>query len=152
MIVMTSLARRLREHPVVDISARELGLILVYLFGSQARGTARPDSDLDLGVLLDDRREWSPQERLYRLDELGERVARALELDRDRVDVQDLAEMPTTVALGIAEHGQCLFEGEPHLDVCYRAQLLSRYQDFEPTETMFRKAMHRRLAEGRFGR
>jgi len=133
-------------------AARELGLALVYLYGSQARGRARPASDIDLGVLLDDQRPWSPAERVYSLDELGARVAAALGVERDLVDVQDLGQMPVTVAIDVAAQGECLYEAERKLDVCYRAQVCSWYQDFEPIERMFRTALHRRLAEGTFGR
>lgn len=124
----------------------------MYLYGSQARNRARPDSDIDLAVLLDDRRLWTPVQRTYSLDELGARVVKALGIERDLVDVQDLERMPVTVAIDVVALGQCLYEAEPKLDVCYRAQVCSQYQDFEPIERMFRRALHRRLAEGTFGR
>src|SRR5690349_1222364 len=42
-----SLAERVREV----FEQRPEPVVAVYLFGSRARGTARPDSDLDLGLL-----------------------------------------------------------------------------------------------------
>jgi predicted nucleotidyltransferase len=43
-----ALARSLREFFQADAH----GAAAVYLFGSAARGTARPDSDVDVGLLL----------------------------------------------------------------------------------------------------
>jgi uncharacterized protein len=45
----------------------------IYLFGSQARGDAGPDSDYDLLVLVDD-----PDEPTYRLSQRGYRALRGI--------------------------------------------------------------------------
>ena len=78
-----SLRRLCEPHP-------EVGAI--YLFGSQAQGTARPDSDLDLGVLY-----ASPQP-LARTLALEEELERAL---GERVEVVDAARASPFVALDI---------------------------------------------------
>ena len=55
------LARGLRAEPTVR---------LAYLFGSRARGAARPDSDVDVAVLVDDACVTTPtrvKETMWRL-------------------------------------------------------------------------------------
>ncbi|HZU88759.1 MAG TPA: nucleotidyltransferase family protein [Stellaceae bacterium] len=46
----------MRAH---EAELRAAGIIRLALFGSVARGESRPDSDIDLLVTLDDRRELS---------------------------------------------------------------------------------------------
>ena len=48
----------------------------VFLYGSQARGNARPDSDIDLIVISQD---WEAHSELERLEILGIAAARILE-------------------------------------------------------------------------
>lgn len=41
------------RHTLTEALAREPGIVAAWLFGSRARGTARPDSDVDVAVLVD---------------------------------------------------------------------------------------------------
>lgn len=131
--------------------AQQLDILLVYIYGSQARDKARADSDYDFAVLPNDHRVWTGQAEWQCLDRFADGVASLLAVSRDRIDVQSLAKMPVTIAVNLAEHGRCLYEGEPKLDVYFRRQAVSRYLDFEPIESFFRQQLHRRIAEGRFG-
>ena len=42
---------------IKDYFLNKIGIELVYLYGSQAKGKARKDSDIDLGVYIDKKRE-----------------------------------------------------------------------------------------------
>ena len=79
---------------------------LVILFGSHAKGTARPDSDYDLGIL---KRSGSveAEELLYLAHDLGEA------LDAVNVDLVDLRHAPPVLKFDAARVGQVLFESEP---------------------------------------
>src|SRR5579884_4204550 len=55
-MVRDQILSRLRAH---EAELRAAGIIRLALFGSVARGESRPDSDIDLLVTLDDRRELS---------------------------------------------------------------------------------------------
>lgn len=139
--------KNLAKLPEFHSACRQLDVILVYFHGSRARGKERPDSDYDFAVLLNDLRSWEPWEKIERLDKLGEAIAQILNVGRDQIDIQDLGDMPVTIAMNVITHGRCVWEGEKSLDVHFRRQTLNRYQDFEPIERFFRKAVRRRFLE-----
>ena len=76
-----------------------LGLIALYRFGSQAKGTARRDSDVDLAVLARD-----PIPNLRRF-ELAQELA--VRLHRD-VDLIDLRNASTVMRMQVLSTGTCL--------------------------------------------
>ena len=56
--VSTTIARAL------DVLHHRDGVVAVYLFGSQADGTAGPDSDIDLGVFVEGAEAWNVVKRV----------------------------------------------------------------------------------------
>lgn len=81
------------------LNERILDLVAVYQFGSQARGTARPTSDIDLAVLSANP---IPAEQIFHLaQEL------AICLHRD-VDLVDLRSASTVMRMQVLTTGQCL--------------------------------------------
>ncbi|MGA6828164.1 type VII toxin-antitoxin system MntA family adenylyltransferase antitoxin [Nitrospira sp. NS4] len=75
------------------------GLIALYRFGSQAKGTARPDSDVDLALLA---RDPIPGMRRF---ELAQELA--IQLHRD-VDLVDLRSASTVMRMQVISTGTCL--------------------------------------------
>lgn len=75
------------------------GLIALYRFESQAKGTARPYSDVDLAVLAHD---IIPMIGLF---ELAQELA--LQLHRD-VDFSDLHDASTVMRMQVLSTGTCL--------------------------------------------
>lgn len=75
------------------------GLIALYRFGSQTKGTARPESDVDLAVLAHNP---IPSERLF---ELAQDLA--VQLHRD-VDLVDLRAVSTVMRMQVLSTGACL--------------------------------------------
>jgi uncharacterized protein len=74
-------------------------LIALYRFGSQAKGTARPSSDVDLAVLA-----RTPIPNLRRF-ELAQELA--VRLHRD-VDLVDLRTASTVMRMQVISTGECL--------------------------------------------
>lgn len=75
------------------------GLIALYQFGSQAKGTARPASDIDLAILS---REPMPNLRRF---ELAQELATQLHRD---VDLVDLRTSSTVMKMQVLSTGACL--------------------------------------------
>lgn len=120
-----ALMRRLRVVAESDPTVRAL-----YLFGSRAGGQARPDSDLDIGVLY-----TSPQplEKTLRLEDAIHRATGAT------VDVVDVARAGAFLALAVVR-GDRLFTRDP-VDVDrFELYVLRRAGDLLPFERA-RRAM-----------
>lgn len=75
------------------------GLIALYQFGSQAKGTARPASDIDLAILS---REPMPNLRRF---ELAQELATQLHRD---VDLVDLRTASAVMKMQVLSTGTCL--------------------------------------------
>lgn len=99
-------------------------LHLIYLFGSQVTGQAGPQSDYDLGVLMD--RDSDTSSRRATLEH-----ALMVFLDQERLDVVWLSRAPLELAFAIIQ-GILLYERDVATRVEYEAQVMSRYGDYLP--------------------
>ena len=124
---------RLEELPEVRVAV---------LFGSRARGRQRPDSDLDLGVLL----ETGENPLLAR-----GRIAAALS-DLGAIDVIDLDEAPALLAHRALRDGRVLLCRDRPRWVRLVRRTLSRVGDEAYFRSILAQGRRKRLAEGSFGR
>jgi uncharacterized protein len=93
-------------------------LITLYRFGSQAKGTARPDSDVDLAILS--RVALSELRRFELAQEL------ATQLHRD-VDLVDLRNASTVMRMQVISTGGCLFTVSDRLQGEFEDLVYSTY-------------------------
>ena len=115
-------------------------VVLAYLFGSQAEGTARASSDIDLAVLLSPNLTTAERFRtqLKLIDECGD------VFQRSEVDVVILNEASPLLAYEVVKHGKLLYEDEAtHPAVDFAVYTLSRYADTIP----FRRLQNQYLFE-----
>lgn len=131
-----AIGRALQRHPDV---------VVAYLFGSQARGTSGPLSDLDVAVLL--RGDGHGLER--RLALMAD-VAAATK--RGRVDVVILNEAPVALAYRVLRDGRLLFSRDERARIEHRVRTVDRYLDMEPFRRVQEQGLRDRLSKGRFGR
>lgn len=126
----TTDADLLRQAAKVVVDVPEVRLIV--LFGSVARGKARADSDLDLGILGGG---------FWEQLELGSRLATRV---RREPHVVDLAHAGELLRFEIARDGVCLFE-EGDAWLRFRAEAMVAYWDFEPILKLCAAGARRRL-------
>jgi uncharacterized protein len=127
-------------------------IAVVYLFGSQARGEARPDSDLDLALVYRDRR---------RSSEVHDRIAAHLAVEAakatgiDRVDVIDLEAQGPIFCHRVLLEGRRIHVADEARRVDFESDALVRAFDFRPTYELATRgkvaAMRRWLREHRDG-
>jgi len=110
-------------------------LKLAVAFGSTARGEARPDSDVDLGILLEP---YSPALRLTTEAELGRAANRP-------VHVVLLDEAPPLLRFEIARDGVLLHEKEEGLWPRFKAKAMMDWWDWAPTARRINAEIIRRL-------
>lgn len=119
-MIELSVAQRHRLH--------ELGVSLLYLFGSYAEGVATPLSDVDLGVAFVGR----PPERSATYQPLYEL---ATELFPGRtVDLAFLQQAPLELRGDVVRHGVVLYERAPGDRVAFEERTLLACADFAPTQ------------------
>ena len=134
--VAGSIVRALQRHPDV---------VVAYLFGSAARGTSGPLSDIDVAVLL---REdgHGLERRLSLMADLAEATK------RERIDVVILNEAPVALAYRVLRDGRLLLSRDERARVEHRVRTVDRYLDMEPFRRVQERGLRDRLSEGRFGR
>ena len=109
----------------------------VAVFGSQATGAARTDSDVDLA--------WLPVDPDVAL---GEELAMQAELTRvaeREVDLVRVDQASTLCRMEVARHGRLLV-GSPASFSRFRAEAIGEYLDFEPALREATERFRRRLA------
>jgi predicted nucleotidyltransferase len=82
-------------------------ILVAYVFGSRARGTARPDSDLDLAIALP--RDLADTERGRVKLQVIDALTAALGALGERADIVDLDRAGSAVAFSAISGGQCVF-------------------------------------------
>ena len=122
------------DRAAVERIARECpGVRLVVLFGSVARGTARADSDADIGVLGG--QFW---DALKIGSEVGARLGR-------EPQVVDLEAANDLLRFEAARDGAPLFEAAPDAWRIFQAQAAIRYFEIQPLIALCAGGARRRL-------
>jgi uncharacterized protein len=119
---------------------RRLGLDTLWLFGSEATGSAGPLSDLDLAGLF--------RTRPSSLDLLEARGALGALLGRD-VDLLDLERVSPIVAMQVLRHGRLLVDANPRRRHQAVSASASRYEDLRIVRREAERALLARIRDGR---
>ncbi len=118
-------SKNLKSKILGDIST-------MYLFGSQAKGKARSDSDIDIGVLLN---ENIPEKKYFdlKLDLIGEFSGI---FNRNDIDVVILNNAPNILAMNVISEGKVIFSKDKKLRVAFECDVMRQYYDREYYEKM----------------
>jgi len=121
------------ERAVRDVLATEgRGIAAVYLFGSVARGTDRPGSDIDLAILY--RKPPGPS-----LAELPLELEAALEARLERpVQVVALHSAPVDLVHRVLRDGDLLVDADPSERIRFEVRARNEYFDLEPILRRYR--------------
>lgn len=118
---------------------------VAWVFGSRVRGTSRPDSDLDVGVVF--ARGLDDQQRFDARLEVIAALTDALGGLGERADVVDLMDCDSAVAFAAVCEGRRCLERARDERVEAAVRIGRRYDDDAPWRALQREAL-RRLARG----
>ena len=107
-----------------------LGVGVLYLYGSRAQGTARENSDYDVGVVFTD-----PTKADLDLDHHNALydVLSAIFPDMvhgPKLDIAILQRANAKLQIDAIQHGLVLFESNPHIRADYEESVIKRYDDY----------------------
>ena len=108
---------------------RETGVVTAFLYGSEARGTARSDSDVDVAVVLADP-SWEARADLE--------TRLCLALGRD-VQVVDFERIPADLAFRVIRDGVLLVDRDRARRVALTVRHWKVYWDMTPTWRLIRR-------------
>jgi len=122
---------QLRE--LLSRNAEREGIAAAYLFGSVARGTAGPGSDVDVGVLYE-------EDPPLTLEGLGLRLEGDLEsLLRRPVQLVVLNHAPVDLAIRVLRDGKLLVDRNRSKRVDFEVKTHFEFFDLEPYLKMYRR-------------
>ena len=125
---------------IVNFLDQRFGLDTLWLFGSEAAGTARSDSDLDLAVLF--RRCPAAIEILDARGELAETLRRD-------VDIIDLDQASPILGMQVLRHGRLLVDRDPRRRYAFFSRTVSMYEDVKIVRREAERALFARVMSGR---
>ncbi len=139
-------AGALLERLRADFAGRP-EVIAAYLFGSQAKGKATAESDVDIALLV--RADFDLQAHfMYRIEQMV-----ALEqLCQRPVDVVLLNQADLVLRDQVLKYGRLLYESDHRQRVAFEVRSRQAYYDFQPMLTLFQRALVRQIKEVGLGR
>ncbi|HVT18913.1 MAG TPA: nucleotidyltransferase domain-containing protein [Thermoanaerobaculia bacterium] len=128
-------AEKIEERLRSFLSARAEaeGLAAAYLFGSVARGTARPESDIDVGVLYRDDPPASLEGLPVRLE------ADLAKLLHRPVQVVVLNRAPVDLVQRVLQHGKLLLDRDSFRRIRFEVRTRQEFWDLEPYLRQYRR-------------
>jgi predicted nucleotidyltransferase len=123
-------------------------VVVAYLFGSQAEGTAGPLSDVDIAVLFD---RAVPQDDHFDLH-LSLIGALTSLFHRDDVDVADLDRASPLLKQQVRLRGQIVYCADEAERLHFELKALQEYEDTRPLREFRYRHLIRSIREGSFGR
>ncbi|OGW41491.1 MAG: hypothetical protein A2Y97_08655 [Nitrospirae bacterium RBG_13_39_12] len=120
----------------------------LYIFGGYAKGRKTGESDIDVGILVDEsrlkRRNFEFFKKKY--------YAASPTFSMRPVDIVILNTAPPFLKHQVLKTGKILFDRNRRLRVRFTERAITEYLDFKPIEDIFLKAVAKRFKERTIGR
>ena len=131
------------RHKLVAAAAAH-GVTGLRVFGSVARGDDRPDSDVDIAVLVSDHVIQDDPFR-YRLELMTGLMA---VLRRNDIDLILLNQAPPLLAHRVLKNGKLIFERSASARVAFQVRTVNRYFDTLPMRKLYLSYLKKHAREG----
>jgi len=140
-------AQGLNTEALAHVFEGREDVVAAYLFGSQAKGTAGPLSDVDVAYLLDEK--LSSKEMEARNDELYRAIAVCLKTDH--VSVVCLNEAPLRIRQAVISTGKVLYSSDERKRTEFTETTMRDYMDTRPMREEYYYYLSERIKEGGLG-
>lgn len=107
---------------------KDLGVDVIYLFGSRIESLEQPDSDLDIAVLMN--RQASQANILNLHTKLYDIFAQVF--PDNNLDIVLLHRAPLELRFDVISHGRVYFETNPQIRLDFEERTAREYADFKP--------------------
>jgi len=143
METMSGRKARLEGEELVEVLrsyfASQADVVAAYLFGSRATGKARPQSDVDMAVLL------SEEDGLARFDRRLRLIDEVSDICGGEADVIVLNDAPPLLQYQVLKHGRLLFERDRAARVEFEVRAGEVYADLKPMRRFFQRALFQEI-------
>lgn len=119
----------------------DLGVSVVYFFGSTAEGTNLPLSDIDIGIVVK-----NPEEKFQDVTQLYLDVYEALtedipdQIEGPKLDISFLQKANPVLAMKAIVNGRRLMETDPNFRADFEEYMTHRYNDYLPLKRKYEEA------------
>ncbi len=120
----------------------------LYLFGSCAEGRELKESDIDIAVLIDEKK--LQRKNFEQLKNIYYKASPSFSLRK--VDIAVLNTSSPYLKHRVIKSGMVLFDRNRQLRVRFTTQAIIEYLDFKPIEEIFNKAVATRFRRSAVGR
>lgn len=118
----------------------ELGVAIVYLFGSSATGLKNKESDIDIGVVLENGLLTNKLELYTSLYVLFSKI-----FPKKEIDIVFLNEAPLSSQFEAIKYGKVLYEKNTNLRLQFEELTMLKYADFLPIEEEMERVILQRI-------
>lgn len=137
-----AIAREAVQEALVETLSVEPAVVAAYLFGSVARGTAGPLSDVDIALLVPDR-----HQRRIVCDRVTDALCRRLRTSR--IDVISLADAPAALRYRVVRDGWLVVRRDAAAVQRFVAETVLQYLDFKPLRDRAFSRLRDAILDGR---
>ncbi|MFH1652980.1 MAG: nucleotidyltransferase domain-containing protein [Pseudomonadota bacterium] len=122
----------------------ELGVGVLFLFGSRAQDIAKANSDYDIGLLMTDSDliKKGNQELYQAIFEILSEVIGELV----NIDIVFLDRASLQLCYHVVKHGKVIFETNPNMRVKFFERVIREHADFEEYRKLFEETTLKRIA------
>lgn len=136
-----------RIQKIQQYFSQQPAVKLAYLYGSQARGEARKNSDIDLAVLFDEQ-----DKNLNTFKSQGQFLMDLSSLLDKKVDVQNLNAVDMQFAYRVISEGKLIYnKNDDNARVDYEFYVTRQYFDLKPLYDEYFSLLEERARQGLVG-